>query len=64
MFCTERIALPTRWAALNILGALIKVSISPVSGFSMPSVSVERTDWLSDKLPEEASAMMYSPGSL
>ena len=29
----------------------------------MPSVSVERTDWLSDRLPEEAIAMMRSPGS-
>src|SRR5262249_23168869 len=26
---------------------------SPVSVFSTPSVSVERTDWLSDKLPRD-----------
>ena len=57
-------ALPTRWAALNMLGAFISVSISPVSGFSMPSSSVVRTVWLSDRLPAEASAMMRSPGSV
>src|SRR5665213_489271 len=53
-----------RCAALNMVGAFIKVSNSPVSGFSMPSVSIERTVWLSERLPEEASARMRSPGSL
>ena len=28
----------------------------------MPSISIERTVWLSDRLPEEASAMIRSPG--
>ena len=28
-----------------------------------PSVSVETTDWLSERLPEEASAMMRWPGT-
>ena len=64
MFCTMRIALPTRWAALNMLGAFISVSSSPVSGFSIPSSSVVRTVCVSDKLPADASAMMRSPGSL
>ena len=28
----------------------------------MPSVTVETTDWLTERLPEEASAMMRWPG--
>ena len=55
---------PMRCAAWNMVGEFIKVSSSPVSGFSTPSVRIERTDWLSDRLPEEASAMMRSPGSV
>ena len=51
-----------RCAAWNMVGAFIRVSTSPVCGFSMPSTSVERTVWLSDRLPEEASAMIRSPG--
>ncbi len=51
-----------RCAAWNIVGAFISVSTSPVSGFCTPSVSVERTDWLSERFPEEAMAMMRSPG--
>src|SRR6188474_3445558 len=47
-----------------MVGAFISVSSSPVSLFSTPSIMVETTDWLSDKLPEEAIAMMRSPGCL
>ena len=57
-------AWPMRCAAWNMVGAFISVSSSPVSGFSMPSVRMLTTDWLIDRLPEEASAMMRSPGSL
>ena len=53
---------PMRCAAWNMVGAFIRVSRSPVSGLSTPSVSVERTVWLSDRFPEEASARMRSPG--
>ena len=53
-----------RCAAWNMVGEFIKVSRSPVSGLSTPSVRIERTDWLSDRLPEEASAMIRSPGSV
>ena len=52
-----------RCAAWNMVGALSSVSGSLVSGFSMPSVRVETTDWLTDRLPEEASAMMRWPGT-
>ena len=55
-------ACPMRCAAWNMVGAFSSVSSSLVSGFSMPSVRVETTDWLSDRLPEEASAMMRWPG--
>ena len=34
---TRRIARPISWAALNMVGASLMVSISPVSGFSVPS---------------------------
>ncbi len=51
-----------RCAAWNMVGALISVSISPVSGFSMPSRSMLTTDWLIDRLPAVAIAMMRSPG--
>ncbi len=53
-----------RSAAWNMVGAFISVSISPVSLFSRPSVIIETTDWLIDRLPEEAIAMMRSPGCL
>ncbi len=56
-------ARPMRCAAWNMVGAFIRVSRWPVSGLSTPSVRIERTVWLSDRLPEEASAMMRSPGS-
>ena len=52
-----------RCAAWNMVGAFIRVSISPVAGFSMPSLSMLTTDWLIDRLPEEASAITRSPGS-
>ena len=55
---------PMRWAAWNMVGEFISVSISPVSGFCTPSVSVERTDCDSDRLPDDAIAMMRSPGSV
>ncbi len=53
---------PDALRSLNMVGAFISVSISPVSVFSKPSISVDRTDWLSDRLPAEASAMRRSPG--
>ena len=54
---------PTRCAAWNMVGEFISVSISPVSGFSQPSRSMLRTDWLIERLPADAIAMMRSPGS-
>ncbi len=57
-------ARPMRCAAWNMVGEFIKVSRSPVSGLSTPSVRVARTVWLNDRLPEEAIAMMRSPGSV
>ena len=51
-----------RCAAWNMVGAFIKVAASPPSGFSMPSLSMLTTDWLNDRLPEEASAITRSPG--
>ena len=57
-----RITAPIRCAALNMVGAFISVSTSPVSGFSTPSLSVDSTDWLTARLPEVATAMMRSPG--
>ena len=51
-----------RCAAWNMVGAFISVSTSPVSGFSIPSVSVDSTDWLIARLPALATAMMRSPG--
>ena len=53
---------PTRWAAWNMVGAFISVSCSPVSGFSHPSRRMLTTDWLIDRLPAEATAMMRCPG--
>ena len=53
-----------RCAAWNMVGAFISVSISPVSGFSKPSRSMLTTDWLIERLPAEAIAMMRSPGIL
>ena len=47
-----------------MVGAFFSVSISPVAGFSMPSLSRLTTDWLSDRLPEVASAITRSPGSM
>ena len=55
-------ARPTRCAAWNMVGAFISVSVSPVSGFSKPSLRMLTTDWLIDRLPAEAIAMMRSPG--
>ena len=51
MRCTLRMARTMHWAAWNMVGAFSRVSIWPVSGFSTPSVSVERTDWLIEILP-------------
>jgi hypothetical protein len=42
--------------------AFISVSISPVSGSSIPSVNVDSTDWLIARLPALAIAMMRSLG--
>ena len=55
---------PTRCAAWNRVGAVISVSVSPVSGFSQPSRSMLTTDWLIDRLPAVATPMMRSPGLL
>ena len=45
-----------------MVGALISVSVSPVSGFSQPSRRMLTTDWLMERLPAEAIAMMRCPG--
>src|SRR5262249_25459252 len=45
-----------------MVGALISVSVSPVSGFSQPSRRMLTTDWLMDRLPADAIAMMRWPG--
>ena len=52
-----------RCAAWNMVGAFISVSISPVAGSRMPSLSMLTTDWLIDRLPDEAIAITRSPGS-
>src|SRR5215470_12376808 len=44
-----------------MVGAFISVSVSPVSGFSQPSRKMLTTDWLIDRLPAEAIAMMRWP---
>ena len=51
-----------RCAAWNMVGAFIRVAASPPSGLSMPSLSMLTTDWLIDRLPDEASASTRSPG--
>src|ERR1700675_731796 len=53
-----------RWAAWNIVGAFIRVLRSPVAGFSRPSRMMLSTDWVIDRLPADAIAMMRSPGSV
>src|SRR5262249_42871517 len=45
-----------------MVGAFISVSVSPVSGFSQPSRRMLTTDWLTERLPAEAIAMMRWPG--
>src|SRR4029077_20041481 len=45
-----------------MVGAFISVSCSPGSGFSHPSRRMLTTDWLIDRLPAEATAMMRCPG--
>src|SRR6266700_505262 len=47
-----------------MVGAFISVSVSPVSGFSQPSRRMLTTDWLMDRLPAEAIAMMRWPGRI
>ena len=54
-------AWPMRCAAWNMVGAFISVSVSPVAAFCMPSLSMLTTDWLIDRLPEEAIAITRSP---
>jgi hypothetical protein len=45
-----------------MVAAFIRVSISPVSGFSQPSRSMLTTDWLIERFPAVAIPMMRSPG--
>src|SRR5262245_4726307 len=45
-----------------MVGAFISVSAWPVSGFSQPSRRMLTTDWLTERLPAEAIAMMRWPG--
>src|SRR6476660_2112638 len=47
-----------------MVGAFISVSVSPVSGFSQPSRRMLTTDWLMERLPAEAIAMMRCPGRM
>src|ERR1700747_193803 len=46
-----------------MVGAFISVSRSPVAGFSRPSRIMLSTDWVNERLPADAIAMMGSPGS-
>src|SRR6266699_2834209 len=45
-----------------MVGAFISVSVSPVSGLSQPSRRMLTTDWVMERLPAEAIAMMRWPG--
>src|SRR6516162_7700122 len=45
-----------------MVGAFIRVSVSPVSGFSQPSRRMLTTDWVIERFPAEAMAMMRWPG--
>ena len=59
---TSRIARPTSRAAANMVSTLISRSTSPVSALRKPSVTIESTDWATDRLPAEAKPIARSPG--
>ena len=54
-------------AGLDNISTFRKLHVFGVPGQRImalaPSVTVETTDWLIDRLPEEASAMMRCPGT-